>query len=135
MCTCAAMEPVANAIAATYAAGIMEIILHFGFCHTCILNKDSKFFEVCWEALDLLQINCHILSGGNHNPMLVEQLNRYLNKGLRIMTNKRDSTWVALEAILLLIYAWNSCPVLSTDISHSTVAVGWGFSFLQFLSR
>ena len=62
--------------------------------------------------------------------MLVERLNRYLNEGLRIMTNERDSTRVALEAILLLIYAWNSSPVPGTDISRrSMVAVGREFAF------
>jgi hypothetical protein len=135
MCTFAAMEPIANANATTYAAAIMKITLHFGFCHTCILNKDSKFFGVCQEALDLLQIICHILSRGNHNLMLVEQLNRYLNKGLGIMTNERNSTWVALESILLLIYAWNLCPVPDTDISRSMAAVGHKFSFpIDFLA-
>jgi hypothetical protein len=44
--------------------------------------------------------------------MLVERLNRYLNEGLQIMANERDSNCIALEAILLLIYTWNSCPVL-----------------------
>ena len=44
------------------------------------------------------------------------------------MMNKRDSTRIAVEAILLLIYAWNSCPVLGTDISCSLVAVGREFS-------
>jgi hypothetical protein len=82
MCTFAVMEPVVNANATMYASAIMKIILRFGFCHTCILDKDSKFFGVCQEALDLLQIYCHVLSGGNHNPMLVERLNRYLDKGL-----------------------------------------------------
>ena len=72
MCTFAAMEPVANANASTYASSIMKIILRYGFCHTVVLDKDSKFFGVCREALDLLQINCHVLSGGNHNPMIVE---------------------------------------------------------------
>ncbi len=61
--------------------------------------------------------------------MLVERINRYLNQGLRIMCNKRDSNQVALEAILLLIYAWNSCPVPGTDISRSLVAVGREFAF------
>ena len=61
--------------------------------------------------------------------MLVERLNRYLNEGLRIMTNERDSTRVALEAILLLIYAWNSSPVPGTDISRSMVAVRREFAF------
>jgi hypothetical protein len=69
----------------------MKIQLRYGFCHTLVLDKDSKFFGVCSEALDLLQINCHVLSGGNHNPMLVECVNRYINKGLKIMTNERGS--------------------------------------------
>ena len=37
---------------------------------------------------------------------------------------------MALEAILLLLYAWNSCPVPGTDISHSLVVVGREFTFL-----
>jgi hypothetical protein len=63
MCTFAVMELVKNANATTYTSTIMNIILHFGFCHTCILNKDSNFLGVCQEALNLLQINCHVLSG------------------------------------------------------------------------
>jgi len=79
MCTFAAMEPITNANATTCASGIMKIILRYGFCHIVILDKDSKFFGVCREALDLLNINCHVLSGDNHNPMIVERINRYLN--------------------------------------------------------
>jgi len=129
MCTFAAMEPIANANATTYASGIMKIILRYGFCHTVVLDKDSKFFGVCREALDLLNINCHVLSGDNHNPMIVERISRYLNQGLRIMCNERNSNCVALKAILFLIYAWNSCPVPGTDISRSMVAVGRKFAF------
>jgi hypothetical protein len=130
MCTFAAMEPITNANPTTYASGIMKIILRYGFCHTVVLDKDRKFFGVCREALNLLNINCHVLSGGNHNPMIVERINRYLlNQGLCIMCNERDSNRVALEAILLLIYAWNSCPVPGTNISRSMVAVGHKFAF------
>ncbi len=71
MCTFAAMEPVTNPSANTFASAIMKIILRYGFCQTVALNKDSKFFRVCRESLDLLKINCHVLSGGNHDPMLV----------------------------------------------------------------
>ena len=45
------------------------------------------------------------------------------------MTNERDSVRVALEAILLLLYVWNSCPIPGTDISRSLVAVGRKFAF------
>jgi hypothetical protein len=130
MSTFAAMEPVINPSANTFASMIMKIIMRYGFCHTVVLNKDSKFLGVCWESLDLLKINCHFLSGRNHDPMLVEGINRYLNKGLKIMVNERDSSRIALKAILLLIYAWNSCPVPGTDISRSLVAVGREFQFL-----
>ncbi len=129
MCTFAAMEPVTNPSAKTFTSAIMKIMLQYGISHTVALDKDSKFLKVCCESLDLLHINCHILSGGNHNPMLVERVNCYLNKGLKIMTNKHDSIRVALEAILLLIYAWNSCQVPATDISRSLVAVGGEFQF------
>jgi hypothetical protein len=127
--TFAAMEPVINPSANIFASAVMTIIMRYGFCHMIVLKKDSKFFGVCRESLDLLKINCHVLSGGNHDPMLVEHINRYLNKGLKIMVNKRDSPHIALEAILLLIYAWNSCPVPSTDIFHSLVAVSREFQF------
>ncbi len=45
------------------------------------------------------------------------------------MCNEQDSVRVALEAILLLLYAWNSCPVPGTDISCSLIAVGRDFAF------
>ncbi len=60
---------------------------------------------------------------------MVERVNQYLTKGLKIMTNERDSIRIALEAILLLLYAWNSCPIPGTDISQSLVAVGREFAF------
>ncbi len=125
----ASMEPIQHANSKSFASAIMKIQLRYGFCHTIVLNKDSKFYGVCHEALDLLNINYHILSGDNHNPMMVECVNQYLTKGLKIMTNERDSVRVALEAILLLLYAWNSCPIPSTDISRSLVAVGHEFAF------
>jgi hypothetical protein len=99
------MEPIANASATTFASAIMKILLRYGFCHTAVLDKDANFFGVCSKALDLLQIHRHVLSSANHNPMLVERVNRYLTKGLKIMCNERDSVRVALEAILLLLYA------------------------------
>jgi hypothetical protein len=92
-------------------------------------QSGSKFFGVCPKAMDLLQITCHVSSGRNHNPMLVERVNRYINKGLKIMSNKRESIQVALKAILLLIYAWNLCPIPRTKISCTLVAVGQESAF------
>jgi hypothetical protein len=126
----ASMEPIQHANSKTFAsAGIMKVQLRYGFLHTVILDKDSNFLGVCSEVLDLLQINRHVLSGDNHNPVMVEGINRNLTKGLKIMTNECDSVWIALEAILLLLYAWNSCPIPGTNISRSLVAFGREFTF------
>jgi hypothetical protein len=97
-----------------------------------LLDKDSKFFGA---FSNLLQINCHVLSVGNHSLMMVEHVNRYLNKGLKVMTNKHGSVWIAMEAILLLIYAWNSSPILGMDFSRSFIALGHKFQFpINFLA-
>ncbi len=45
------------------------------------------------------------------------------------MSNKRGSVWVAMEAILLLLYAWNSAPIPGTDLSHCFVALSQEFQF------
>jgi hypothetical protein len=103
-----AMEPIPHANSMNFASGIMKIQLRFGFCHTVVLDKDSTFWGVFKEVVDLLQINRHVLLGNNHNHMIVEHVNSYLNKGLKIMTNDCNPVRVAMEAILLLLYTWNS---------------------------
>jgi hypothetical protein len=45
------------------------------------------------------------------------------------MCNEHDNVRIALKCLLLLLYAWNSCPVWGTDISRSLVAVGREFAF------
>jgi hypothetical protein len=102
----------------------MNIQLRFGLCHTIVLDKDSKFFGAFKEACNLLQLNQHVLSGSNHNPMMVKQVNRYLNKGLKVMSNNCSSIQIAIEAILLLLYMWNSAPIPGTDLSRCFVALG-----------
>ena len=129
MTTFAVMESCPTANSTVFASSIMKIMLRFGLCHTIVLDKDSKFFSVFRQSIDLLKINCHVLSGDNHNPMIIERINRYLNKGLTILCNERDSVRVAEEAILLLLYAWNSAPIPGTDLSRSLVALGREFSF------
>jgi hypothetical protein len=74
MCIFGAMEPLTGASATTFASANLKIQPHHGFCHTIVLDKDSKFAGVCRKVLDLLKINRDVLSGNNHNPMLVEQL-------------------------------------------------------------
>jgi hypothetical protein len=124
MCSFGILEPVTSTNASTFASTIMKMQLRFGFCHTVVFDKNSKFFSICRESLDLLKINFHVLLRDNHNPMLVKWLCRYFNKGLCIMTNECNLVRVALEALLLPLCAWNSCPAPGTDISCSLAAIG-----------
>jgi hypothetical protein len=125
----ASMEPIQHANSKNFASVIMKIQLRYGFCHTNVLDKDIKFYSVCCKALDLLHNICHVLLADNHNPILVECIYGYLTKGLKIMTNECNSVRIALKAILLLLYAWNSCPIPGKDNSCSLVAVGQEFAF------
>ena len=62
--------------------------------------------------------------------MLVERVNHFINKGLRVTTHEQGSVRIALEAILLLIYTWNSSLIPGTDLSRSLVTVGREIAFL-----
>jgi hypothetical protein len=68
--------------------------------------------------------------GYSHNLMMVERINRYLNKGLKIIANKQGAGRIAMEAILLLPYAWNSAPISGTNLSRCFVALGQEFQLL-----
>jgi hypothetical protein len=134
ICSCgmtafSVIEPVKTKDSKGFAAALMRVLLRFGLCHTLVLDKASAFFGVFQEVVVLLNMNFHVLSGENHDPMLVERVNRYLNKCLKVMTNERDSVRVATEALLLSIYAWNSAPVLGTDLPRSLIVTGRVFSF------
>jgi hypothetical protein len=50
-------------------------------------------------------------------------------KDLKSMTNKHNFVHIALEAIILLLYAWTLCPIPGTDVNCSLVAVGQEFAF------
>ncbi len=45
------------------------------------------------------------------------------------MTNERYLVQVKMEAILLLLYAWNCAPIPGTNLSQSFIALGREFQF------
>ena len=77
----------------------------------------------------LLDLNIHTMSGRNHDPVLIKRVNNYLNKRLKIFTQEQGTSAVNQDAILLLIYAWNSCAVSLANISRAMVVSGRKFSF------
>ncbi len=67
---------------------------------------------------------------------MVKHINRYLNKGLKIMANKQQTIRIAMEAILLLPYAWNSAPNPGNNLSRCFVALGREFQLpIDFLTN
>jgi hypothetical protein len=89
-----------------------------GLPHTIVINKDRKFRKTFEATMLLLNVNLHVASGGNHDPVLTERFHVFANKSLSLFCNERDS-----------MYAWNSAPVIGTDISRSLVCVGREFKF------
>ena len=81
------------------------IMSRFGLAHTIVLDKNSKFYAVSAQSCLLLDLNVHTASSENNDDIIVERLNRYLNKDLKIFTQERGTPSVSREAILLLIYA------------------------------
>ena len=59
--------------------------------------------------------------------MIVECTNRFLNSCLTIFCNEHETNCVALEGILVALYACNSAPVIGTNISRSLLVVGHEF--------
>jgi hypothetical protein len=47
MTSFASMEPIQHANSKNFTSAIMRIQLRYGFCHTIVLDKDSKFYSIC----------------------------------------------------------------------------------------
>lgn len=63
-------------------------------------------------------------------PMIVERLNRYFNKSLKIFTAEHNNDpRTAHEGLGMALYAWNCAPIPGTDISRCLMVTGreWRF--------
>ena len=129
MCTFAMWEPLRICNSTTFADAIMKILTSFGFAHTIVIDKDSKFLSVFKQTMELLMINLHTASGGHHDPILTERLFRYQNKALRIIHNSLGTNKSSRQSMALTTYAYNSAPVTGTDISRSLIVTGREFHF------
>ena len=63
-----------------------------------------------------LKINLYPTSGSNHDAIMVEMFNAFLNKLLRICCNDRDTTRAFVGGGQLIAYVWNSAHMANTDI-------------------
>jgi hypothetical protein len=113
----AATEPLKELTSASFARAVYVILLRYGISHTVITDPDSKFKGQFKEAFQTMDIHHHLSARGHHDAILVERFNRFLNAGLRVFNNDRETNRVFVEGAQTLMYAWNSCPVLGTDLS------------------
>eukprot|EP00978_Attheya_sp_CCMP212_P002696 scaffold5516_cov32-Attheya_sp.AAC.2 len=112
-----AVEPLKELNSTTFTQSIYTILLRYGM-------------------IKLLRVRHHPVARGHHDAIFVERFNRFLNAGLRVFNNDRGINRVFIEGALTLCYAWNSCPVTSTDLSRSLLVVGKEFQFpIDFTSR
>jgi hypothetical protein len=126
----AAIEPIKDMNSSSFAKAVYTILLRYGLAQCVITDPDSKFKGNFKEAFaSTLKVNHHLSARGNHNAILVERFNRYLNTGLRVFNNDRETNRVCVEGAHMLTYAWNSCPVLGTDLSRSLLTEGREFHF------
>ena len=88
MYTFVVVKPVGELITKDYAQALIMLMLSFGIAHTIALDADKKFSNIFRLMCGLLNLNVHFISGGNHDLMLVKQVNNYLNKGVRIFTQE-----------------------------------------------
>jgi hypothetical protein len=132
----AAIQPLRELNSTSFAKSVYTILLRYGLANMIVTDEDSKFKGEFKKAFKVLDIQHHLCAKGNHNAILVERFNRYLNAGLRVYDNDRGTNRVFVEGAELLAYAWNSCPVLGTDLSRSLLAVGREFHFpIDFAAR
>jgi hypothetical protein len=125
-----AIEPMKDMNSSSFARAVYSILLRYGLSECVITDPDSKFKGNFKEAFETLKIHHHMSARGNHNAILVERFNRYLNSGLRDFNGDHETNRVFLEGSQMLTYAWNSpCPVLGTDLSRSLLTVGREFHF------
>ena len=88
----------------TFALALIKKWLRFGPSHTIVVDKVSKVRNVFAETVELLQNHIHVLSGENHDAMLVKRVNQFLNSSLTIFCKEYITTNVSEEGILMILY-------------------------------
>ena len=129
MTTFAAIEPLKKLDSTTFSKTVYRIMMRYGLSALIVTDHDAKFKGQFKDMCKMLNIPHHLSARGNHNAVIVERFNRYLNSGMRIFTSDRATPRVFLEGAETLCYAWNSAPVSGTDLSRSLLVTGRKFKF------
>jgi hypothetical protein len=89
-----AIEPIKEMNLALFAKLVRTFLLRYGLLHTVITDPDLKFKGQFKEAFLTLKIHHHLSARGHHDAILVEHFNRFLNVGLRVFNNDRETNHV-----------------------------------------
>jgi hypothetical protein len=114
-----ALKPLKDMNSTLFAKAVYAIQLRYGLSHLMIINADSKFKGEFVKAAELLKVKLHPVARGNHDAIMVERFNQFLNSSMLIFNNNCKSNYVFLEGAMMCCYAWSSAPIF--------------FSFLQFV--
>jgi hypothetical protein len=107
-----AIVPIKAMTSSSFAKSVYVILLRYGLSHCVITDPDSKCKEELEKVFTTLNINHHMTARGNHNAVLVERFNQFLNSGLRVFDNDRKLNRVFIDGAQTLTYSQSSCPVL-----------------------
>jgi hypothetical protein len=118
------IEPLKEMNSTSFTKAANAIQLRYGLSHLMIIDTDSKFKGEFVKAAELLKIKLHPVTRGNHDAIMVERFNRFLNSSLLVFNNNRKSNRVFLEGAMMCTYAWNSAPVAGTDLSWALLVLG-----------
>ena len=90
MTSFAIAEDIAEQNTTVFAAALMRIWLYaLGFLTQLWWARTAKFYiGEFTKTAALLKINIHALSDKNHDPIIVERTNRYLNSCLTIFATR-----------------------------------------------
>eukprot|EP00957_Ditylum_brightwellii_P075329 5723949-Ditylum_brightwellii.AAC.1 len=111
-------------------------MLRYGISQLVITDADSKFKGEFKEAMEILKIKHHMVSKGNHNAVMVERFNVFLNSSLTAFTNDRQTNRLFVDGTHMSVYGWSSAPVVGTDISRSLLVVRREYSLpIDYTSR
>ena len=106
---------------------IKRVFLVIGLPRMIIIDAGSEFAGLLKQVCDQLLIKYYTVSKGNHKAIIVERVNRYLNKIQRIHQIDTETYKDWINGIMLGIYAWNAAPIDSMDITRSFAAIGREF--------
>ena len=79
----------------------MKICLWFWSPHIIVINRAISFLNVFAETDNLINIHLQALYGEKHNPMIVKQMNCFLNSSLKRFCKDSVTNKVSGEGIIM----------------------------------